>query len=109
TAARLNLPSDVTGTIYQLPSRKMVAAAQVLVPNLKRIALVGDSWERQAVRPNYQAQIPAFAAQFEFIDLIGLPMPEIRKRRSFTWASCSWARVRTKVLRPSPKSPTGRS
>src|SRR5262245_33757990 len=80
TAARLNLPSYATGTIYQLPFRKMVAAAQALVPNLKRIALVGDSWERQAVRPNYQEQIPAFAAQFEFIDLIGLPMTEIRKR-----------------------------
>jgi signal transduction histidine kinase len=80
TAARLNLPSDATGTIYQLPFGKMVAAAQALVPNLKRIALVGDSWERQAVRPNYQEQIPAFAAQFELIDLIGLPMTEIRKR-----------------------------
>src|SRR5215831_3912009 len=80
TAAALNLPSDVTGTIYQLPFRNMVAAAQALVPNLKRIALVGDSWERQAVRPHYQEQMPAFAAQFEFIDLIGLPMTEIRKR-----------------------------
>ena len=80
TAARLNLPSYATGTTYKLPFHKMVAAAQVLVPNLKRIALVGDSWERQAVRPNYQAQIPPFAAQFEFIDLIGLPMTEIRKR-----------------------------
>ena len=80
TAARLNLPSDVTGTIYQLPFRNMVAAAQALVPNLKRIALVGDPWERQAFRRHYQEQIPAFAAQFEFIDLIGLPMTEIRKR-----------------------------
>jgi signal transduction histidine kinase len=77
TAARLNLPSDATGTIYQLPFRNMVAAAQALVPNLKRIALVRDSW---AVRRHYQEQIPAFAAQFEFIDLIGLPMTEIRKR-----------------------------
>ena len=80
TAARLNLPSDVTGTIYQLPFRNMVAAAQALVPNLKRIALVGDPWERQAFRRHYQEQIPAFAAQFEFIDLIGLPMTVIRKR-----------------------------
>src|SRR5262249_2582255 len=80
TAARLNLPSYATGTIYQLPFRKMVAAAQALVPNLKRIPLVGDSLERQAVRPNYQKTTPAFAAQFEFIDLIGLPMTEIRKR-----------------------------
>jgi signal transduction histidine kinase len=80
TAARLNLPSDVTGTIYRVPFDTMVAAAQALVPNLKRIALVGDPWERQAFRRHYQQEIPAFAAQFEFIDLIGLPMTEIRKR-----------------------------
>src|SRR5262245_34618853 len=80
TAARLNLPSDVTGTIYQLPFRNMVTAAQALVPNLKRIALVGDAWDRQAVRRHYKDDIPAFGAQFELIDLIGLPMIEIRKR-----------------------------
>ena len=80
TAARLNVPSDVTGTIYQLPFRDMVAAAQTLVPNLKRIALVGDPLERQAFRRHYEEQIPAFAAQFEFVDLIGLPTIEIKKR-----------------------------
>src|SRR5215467_12758846 len=80
TAARLNLPSDVTGTIYRVPFDTMVAAAQALVPNLKQIALVGDASERQAFRRHYQQEIPAFAAQFEFIDLIGLPMTEIRKR-----------------------------
>src|SRR5215831_9075627 len=58
TAARLNLPSDMTGTIYQLPFPNMVAAAQALVPNLKRIALVGDPWERQAFRRHYQEEIP---------------------------------------------------
>ena len=82
TAARLSLPADVTGTIYRLPFAKAIAAAQALVPNLKRIAIVGDAWERQAVRPNYQKEIPAFAARFEFIDLFGLPMTEIRKRVS---------------------------
>ena len=80
TAARLNLPSDMTGTIYQLPFPNMVTAAEALVPNLKRIALVGDPWERQAFRRHYQGEIRAFVAQFEFIDLIGLPMTEIRKR-----------------------------
>ena len=50
------------------------------MPNLKRIALVGDSWERQAVRRHYKEEIPSFAGEFEFIDLIGLPMTEIRKR-----------------------------
>ena len=80
TAARLKLPGDVTGMLRQLTFRNAVIAAQVLVPNLKRIALVGDPWERQAVRKHYKDEIPAFAAQFELIDLIGLPMTEIRKR-----------------------------
>ena len=76
----MNLPPDVTGTIYQLIFRNAVTAAQALVPNLKRIALVGDPWEHQAVREHYQDEIAALASQFEFIDLIGLPMTEIRKR-----------------------------
>ena len=77
---RLNLPPDVTGTLYQRTFRNAVTAARALVPNLKRIAVVGDPWERQAVRRHYREEIPAFANQFEFIDLIGLPMTEIRKR-----------------------------
>src|SRR5262252_9634255 len=80
TAARLNLPSNVTGTIYQVPFRNMVTAARALVPGLKRIVVVGDAWEQQAVRKYYQAEIPTFAAQIEIIDLIGLPMTEVRKR-----------------------------
>ena len=80
TADRLNLPPDVTGTIRQLIFRNAVTTAQVLVPNLKRIALVGDPWERQAVRKHYKDEIAALADQFEFIDLLGLPMTEIRKR-----------------------------
>jgi signal transduction histidine kinase len=80
TAARLSLPSDVTGTIYQLAFRNMVTAARALMPSLKRIVLVGDAWERQAVRRHYREDISTFANEFEFIDLIGLPMTEIRKR-----------------------------
>ncbi len=80
TADRLNLPPDVTGTIRQLIFRNAVTTAQALVPNLKRIALVGDPWERQAVRRHYKDEIAALSNQFEFIDLLGLPMTEIRKR-----------------------------
>ena len=80
TVARLDRRRDVTGTIYQLQFGKAVTAARALVPNLKRVAVVGDAWERQAVRRHYKEQIPAFVGQFEFIDLIGLPMAEIRKR-----------------------------
>ena len=79
-AARSNLPPDVTGTLYQRPFRNAVTTARALVPNLKQIALVGDHWERQAVRRQYEHEIPTFANEFEFINLIGLPMIEIRKR-----------------------------
>ena len=80
TTDRLNLPPDVTGTIYQLIFRNAVTAAQALVPNLKRIALVGDPWERLAVREHYKDEIATLADQFGLIDLLGLPMTEIRKR-----------------------------
>src|SRR5262249_14873652 len=80
TLARLNLPSDVTGAVYQFPFRNMVTAARALVPGLKRIVLVGDAWEQQSVRTHYQAEIPTFAAQMEFIDLIGRPLAEVRHR-----------------------------
>src|SRR5215510_8118469 len=80
TLARLNLPSDVTGAVYQFPFRNTVTAARVLVPGLKRIVLVGDAWEQQSVRKHYQAEIPTFAAQMELIDLVGLPLTEVRDR-----------------------------
>src|SRR5499426_624304 len=70
TENRLSLPPDVTGTLYQRSFRNLVAAARVLVPNLKRIALVGDPFERQSVRSNYKQEIPIETAEFELIDLI---------------------------------------
>ena len=82
TGKRLNFPPGVTGILYQRTFRNIVTSAQALLPNLRRIALVGDAWERQAVRRHYREEIPAFASQFEFIDLLGLPMTEIRKRVS---------------------------
>jgi signal transduction histidine kinase len=71
---------NISGRTRQLIFRNAVTAAQALVPNLKRIALVGDPWERQAVREHYKDEIATLADQFEFIDLLGLPMTEIRKR-----------------------------
>ena len=80
TVARLRLPPDVTGTTYQLTFRNAVISAKILVPSLKRIALVGDPFDRQAVRGHYKQQIPVYAAELEFIDLVGLSMAELRRR-----------------------------
>ena len=52
----------------------------MLVPNLKRIALVGDPFERQAVRGHFKEEIPAAAAGLEVIDLLGLSMRELLNR-----------------------------
>jgi signal transduction histidine kinase len=80
TIARLNLPRAVTGTTMQITLRDGVAAARALLPDLKRIALVGDPLERQDFRPYFKEEIPVFAAELEFIDLTGLPMTELRNR-----------------------------
>jgi signal transduction histidine kinase len=80
TIARLRLSPDVTGTTYQLTLLDAVASAKILVPNLKRIALVGDPFERQAVRGHFKQEIPLVAGGLEVIDLMGLPMTELRQR-----------------------------
>jgi ABC-type uncharacterized transport system substrate-binding protein len=80
TAARLRLPPDATGTTYQLTFRDAVISAKILVPSLKRIALVGDPFDRQAVRGHYKQEVPVYAAEYEVIDLMGLPMAELRRR-----------------------------
>src|SRR5215475_7344288 len=80
TGKRLSLPPGVTGTFYQRSFGSAVATARVLVPNLKRLALVGDPFERQAVRSHYKREVPLYAAEFELIDLMGLPMADLQKR-----------------------------
>src|SRR5262245_10957354 len=80
TGKRLSLPPGVTGTLYQRSFRNAVVTARMLVPNLKRLALVGDPFERQAVRGHYKQEVPLYAAQFELIDLVGLSVAEVRRR-----------------------------
>src|SRR5215471_17570452 len=80
TGKRLSLLPGITGTFYQRSFGSAVATARVLVPNLKRIALVGDPFERQAVRSHYKREVPLYAAEFELIDLMGLSVAEVRRR-----------------------------
>jgi signal transduction histidine kinase len=80
TVARLDIPRDVTGTIMQLRFSNAVTAARTIVPNLKRIALVGDPFERSPFRKHYAQELPQFAKELEIIDLSGLPLAEIKKR-----------------------------
>jgi signal transduction histidine kinase len=80
SVAQLNLPPNVTGFVAHQTFRGMVDAARVLVPGLKRVALVGDPPERDAYRRNYRQEIAALAAEIEFIDLTGLAVTEVKER-----------------------------
>jgi signal transduction histidine kinase len=58
--------------------RDSVTAAKALVPGLRRIVLVGDALERQTYRRFAGDELPALAAEFELIDLRGLPISDVR-------------------------------
>jgi signal transduction histidine kinase len=74
------LPADVTGITVRSTLHDAVISAKALVPNLKRIALVGDPFEQQTFRRHYKEELPVYANDLEKIDLMGLAMPELRKR-----------------------------
>ncbi len=78
--AKLKLPADMTGRTVRLKFEHVVEMAQTMVPGLKRIALVGDKLEGQPFFGHFAQEIPAFKDRFEFIDLTGLPLEEVRKR-----------------------------
>jgi ABC-type uncharacterized transport system substrate-binding protein len=80
TLARLSPAAHVTGNSLRLRLSDLMMVARSLVPNLKRVALVGDRWEGQTVFGHFKEEIPAGTAGVEVIDLIGLPLAEVRGR-----------------------------
>ena len=82
TAARLKLPSDVTGIVLRRTLADALTTARALVPQLKRIALVGDPPELQPFQRPYMKEFPAFATELELIDLTGLPLSDLIARVS---------------------------
>jgi signal transduction histidine kinase len=80
TAARLKYPSDVTGSIMRLRLLDAVTAARMLVPNFKRIVLVGGPLERDIYRRHFIQELPQFAMGLQLIDASQLTMAEIRER-----------------------------
>ena len=80
TVAQLERPPDVTGNTLQSQPRDMVTVARTLVPDIQRIALVGDPPENQTYYRDLKKEVPIIAPDLEFIDLTGLAMTELRKR-----------------------------
>ena len=75
------LPADVTGTTFRLKLSDMIVAARAVVPDLDRIALVGDPLKTLVPYRHFQDEIPAVTATgLQIIDLTGLPMRDVRTR-----------------------------
>jgi signal transduction histidine kinase len=80
TVARLQLPPDVTGTVIQLRFADMMNAARAVVPDLKRVVILGDPFSSQTTFSHFADEIPRAAQDVEIVDLTGLPLRELRKR-----------------------------
>ena len=75
------LPADVTGTTFRLKLSDMISAGRLVVPDLNRIALVGDPLNTLVPYRHMQDEIPAVTATgLQIIDLTGMPMREVRTR-----------------------------
>jgi signal transduction histidine kinase len=80
TFDQMTLPPDVTGTLMDLNFADMVMVARAITPNLKSVAIVGDHFRHQTVFKHYQEEIPGATKDLSVIDLMGLPMTELRER-----------------------------
>jgi signal transduction histidine kinase len=80
TVARAKLPPGVTGRTVRFRLEDMVESARAVVPDLKSVALVGDPFDRSMYFRNFASEMPGLAKNIEFIDLLGLPLKEVRRR-----------------------------
>src|SRR5215510_4837466 len=80
TVARLKPAGDVTGLTMKFDFADAITAARVVVPDLKRIVVVGDHWENQTVFRHWKNQISTIAPDVEIRELTGLIMRELRRR-----------------------------
>jgi signal transduction histidine kinase len=58
----------------------MVKVARMVVPDLKAVAMVGDPLERQTFYRHFKDEMPAVAAQYKIINLMDLPLGELKTR-----------------------------
>ncbi len=78
--SRSSLPASVTGTTINITLAEMVLAARALVPDLKRIALVGDLLDNLPAYRHFKEEIPLVTRDLDFLDLTGLAMADLRRR-----------------------------
>ena len=74
------IPPNTTGIFVQKTFANMVKAARTIIPNLKRLVLVGNPFEGAIYYSQFAKEIPELSVEFEIVDLMGLPVAEIRQR-----------------------------
>jgi signal transduction histidine kinase len=70
---------NVTGRFVQFSLSSSIDAARALVHNLRQVALVGDSLERQPFRGHFLDGLDAAAFNLEITNLLGLPLEQVKK------------------------------
>ena len=70
------LPRGVTGTAVQMTLANMMKAGRMVVPNLRRFAMVGDRFEDQLIYGNFAKELPNFTA----VDGIHRPLGSTHER-----------------------------
>ena len=74
------LPPGVTGTTMQMTLANMIKASRLLVPGLKRVAIVGDPLKQHPYYRHLSEEFPATLHELELIDLTGLSISEVTER-----------------------------
>ena len=80
--ANSKLLPDTTGITVHRSFQMIVDAARALVPDLKRIALVGAPLADDINRRQYDWELPYKDPKLEIIDYTNLPMAEMKRRAS---------------------------
>jgi len=71
--------TNVTGRTLRFSLAKSLDVARILVPDLKRVVLVGDPLQKQLFRQHFQQELKS-VVDLTFIDLTGLPLATVKSR-----------------------------
>jgi signal transduction histidine kinase len=74
------LPPKTTGIVYHRTLATMVNAARPIVPNLKKLVVVGDPISYETYDRHLVDEVAQLTTDFEIIELLGLPVKELKQR-----------------------------
>ena len=79
-AAARKFPPGVTGITVHFTLAKMIEAARIVQPDLKRFAIVGTPLENQLYYSGFANELPDLSHDLEFINLMGLSVDAVKQR-----------------------------